>query len=46
MPGETYTYEFTATNAGSLMYHSHHNATDQVGRGSWARSSWIRRTTR
>jgi FtsP/CotA-like multicopper oxidase with cupredoxin domain len=33
VPGETYTYEFTATNAGSLMYHSHHNATDQVGRG-------------
>ncbi len=32
-PGETYTYEFTALNAGSLMYHSHHNATDQVGRG-------------
>ena len=32
-PGETYTYEFTAGNAGSLMYHSHHNATDQVGRG-------------
>lgn len=32
-PGETYTYEFTARNAGSLMYHSHHNATDQVGRG-------------
>jgi FtsP/CotA-like multicopper oxidase with cupredoxin domain len=32
-PGETYAYEFTATNAGSLMYHSHHNATDQVGRG-------------
>jgi FtsP/CotA-like multicopper oxidase with cupredoxin domain len=32
-PGETFTYEFTATNAGSLMYHSHHNATDQVGRG-------------
>ena len=32
-PGETYTYEFTAKNAGSLMYHSHHNATDQVGRG-------------
>ncbi len=32
-PGETYTYEFTASNAGSLMYHSHHNATDQVGRG-------------
>ena len=33
IPGESYTYEFTATNAGSLMYHSHHNATDQVGRG-------------
>jgi FtsP/CotA-like multicopper oxidase with cupredoxin domain len=33
VPGETYTYEFTATNSGSLMYHSHHNATDQVGRG-------------
>ena len=32
-PGETYTYEFTAADAGSLMYHSHHNATDQVGRG-------------
>ncbi|HLO34991.1 MAG TPA: multicopper oxidase family protein, partial [Candidatus Deferrimicrobium sp.] len=33
IPGETYAYEFTASNAGSLMYHSHHNATDQVGRG-------------
>ena len=32
-PGETYTYEFVARTAGSLMYHSHHNATDQVGRG-------------
>jgi FtsP/CotA-like multicopper oxidase with cupredoxin domain len=32
-PGESYTYEFTANRAGSLMYHSHHNATDQVGRG-------------
>jgi FtsP/CotA-like multicopper oxidase with cupredoxin domain len=32
-PGETFTYEFTAGDAGSLMYHSHHNATDQVGRG-------------
>ncbi len=32
-PGETYTYEFRANNSGSLMYHSHHNATDQVGRG-------------
>lgn len=33
IPGESYAYEFTARNAGSLMYHSHHNATDQVGRG-------------
>jgi FtsP/CotA-like multicopper oxidase with cupredoxin domain len=33
VPGETFAYEFTATPAGSLMYHSHHNATDQVGRG-------------
>jgi FtsP/CotA-like multicopper oxidase with cupredoxin domain len=32
-PGASYTYEFTASDAGSLMYHSHHNATDQVGRG-------------
>ena len=33
VPGDSYDYEFTAKNAGSLMYHSHHNATDQVGRG-------------
>jgi FtsP/CotA-like multicopper oxidase with cupredoxin domain len=33
IPGEDHVYEFTAVNAGSLMYHSHHNATDQVGRG-------------
>ncbi|HEX6910479.1 MAG TPA: copper oxidase [Longimicrobium sp.] len=34
-PGETYTYEFTAPegNAGSHMYHSHHNAAEQVGKG-------------
>jgi FtsP/CotA-like multicopper oxidase with cupredoxin domain len=32
-PGASYTYEFTARTAGSHMYHSHHNATDQVGRG-------------
>lgn len=32
-PGESFTYEFTARPAGSMMYHSHHNATDQVGRG-------------
>jgi len=32
-PGASFTYEFTATAVGSHMYHSHHNATDQVGRG-------------
>ncbi len=32
-PGESYTYEFTVPNSGSHMYHSHHNATKQVGRG-------------
>jgi len=32
-PGETFAYEFAARPAGSHMYHSHHNATDQVGRG-------------
>ena len=33
MPGESFTYEFVARTVGSHMYHSHHNATDQVGRG-------------
>lgn len=33
VPGETFVYEFTATPQGSHMYHSYHNATDQVGRG-------------
>ena len=33
MPGATFSYEFTARTTGSHMYHSHHNATDQVGRG-------------
>jgi manganese oxidase len=33
LPGEQFTYEFTAKPSGSHMYHSHHNATDQVGRG-------------
>ena len=32
-PGERYTYEFTVPNAGSHMYHSHHNAAIQVGLG-------------
>jgi FtsP/CotA-like multicopper oxidase with cupredoxin domain len=33
LPGESFTYEFNVGPAGSHMYHSHHNATDQVGRG-------------
>lgn len=33
VPGGSFTYEFIANPAGSHMYHSHHNATDQVGRG-------------
>jgi manganese oxidase len=32
-PGATFTYEFTAKNPGSHMYHSHHNSTKQVGQG-------------
>lgn len=32
-PGETFTYEFVARPMGSHMYHSHHNAAEQVGRG-------------
>jgi FtsP/CotA-like multicopper oxidase with cupredoxin domain len=33
LPGASFTYEFVAKPSGSHMYHSHHNATDQVGRG-------------
>lgn len=32
-PGESFTYEFTARNPGSHMYHSHHNAAEQVTSG-------------
>ena len=32
-PGASFAYEFTVRTPGSHMYHSHHNATDQVGRG-------------
>lgn len=32
-PGQTFTYEFTAKNPGSHMYHSHHNSTKQVTSG-------------
>ena len=31
--GETFVYDFVARPFGSHMYHSHHNATEQVGRG-------------
>ncbi len=32
-PGETFNYEFTVKNSGSHMYHSHHNAAEQVSGG-------------
>lgn len=32
-PGQVYTYEFVPKNYGSHMYHSHHNAAEQVVRG-------------
>jgi FtsP/CotA-like multicopper oxidase with cupredoxin domain len=32
-PGQSFTYEFTVPNAGSNMYHSHHNSAKQVGLG-------------
>jgi FtsP/CotA-like multicopper oxidase with cupredoxin domain len=32
-PGASHTYEFTVPNAGSHMYHSHHNAAKQVALG-------------
>lgn len=32
-PGDSWTYEFTVPNAGSHMYHSHHNSATQVGNG-------------
>jgi len=32
-PGQSFTYEFTTRNAGSHMYHSHHDSTKQVGLG-------------
>jgi FtsP/CotA-like multicopper oxidase with cupredoxin domain len=34
--GETFTYEFVAKNAGTHMYHSHHNSTEQVTLGMMA----------
>jgi FtsP/CotA-like multicopper oxidase with cupredoxin domain len=32
-PGQSFTYEFTARNPGSHMYHSHHNAAEQTSKG-------------
>ena len=32
-PGGTFNYEFTVVNPGSHMYHSHHNAAEQVTKG-------------
>ena len=32
-PGATFTYEFVPGPFGSHMYHSHHNAAEQVGKG-------------
>ena len=32
-PGQSFTYEFVAKPVGSHMYHSHHNAAEQVTRG-------------
>jgi FtsP/CotA-like multicopper oxidase with cupredoxin domain len=32
-PGQSFVYEFTPGPFGSHMYHSHHNATEQVGQG-------------
>jgi FtsP/CotA-like multicopper oxidase with cupredoxin domain len=32
-PGTSFTYEFVVPNAGSHMYHSHHDSTKQVGLG-------------
>ena len=32
-PGETFTYEFTASHAGTFMYHPHINSVAQIDRG-------------
>ena len=32
-PGQSFTYEFTASHAGTFMYHSHLNAVEQIDRG-------------
>ncbi|WP_312098639.1 multicopper oxidase family protein [Niallia sp.] len=32
-PGETFTYEFTATNPGTYMYHTHQDGVNQLDKG-------------
>ena len=32
-PGDTFEYHFTVPNAGTHMYHSHHNSAEQVSKG-------------
>jgi manganese oxidase len=32
-PGQTFTYEFPASHAGTFMYHSHLNSVEQIDRG-------------
>jgi manganese oxidase len=36
LPGETFTYEFTANPAGTFMYHSHFESDKQIGLGLYA----------
>jgi len=33
LPGERYSYEFVAQPSGTFMYHTHHNAAEQEGKG-------------
>lgn len=34
-PGQSFTYEFPASHAGTFMYHSHLNAVEQIDRGMY-----------
>ena len=35
-PGQSFTYEFPASHAGTFMYHSHLNSVEQIDRGLYA----------
>jgi manganese oxidase len=35
-PGQSYTYEFQASHAGTFMYHPHNNSVEQIDRGLYA----------